>query len=220
MDIRELVNSIDVGDSFLNAGDLLRNKIDSLMDSELPRTLKKLCDMHLEKAAERLRDSFGYELMDAGEASESDIINSQMDIFEASNDTATTINFIAAMLCKQLDVGRTAGFEALRMWVFYKMKGNKPMEYFTFRQVAFHIIASHGDNLIPAAMGAKGGRPKNPRKKEAIEIAIEKWEQANYLSVAIVATAVKHQLEKKYTDAPSLPTIKKWITAAGIKPSI
>lgn len=67
--------------------------------------------------------------------------------------------------------------------------------------------------------GKKGGRPKNPRKKEAIEIAKEKWEQADYLSIASVSTAVKHQLEKKYTDAPSLPTIKKWITAADIKPN-
>lgn len=65
--------------------------------------------------------------------------------------------------------------------------------------------------------GKKGGRPENPRKKEALEIARQKWEQADYLSVSSVATAVKHQLEKKYTDAPSLPAIKKWISAAGIK---
>ena len=39
-----------------------------------------------------------------------------------------------------------------------------------------------------------------------------------YASVNVVATTVKHQLEKKYTDAPSVAAIKKWLNNAGIAP--
>ena len=71
---------------------------------------------------------------------------------------------------------------------------------------------------VPRDSGRKGGRPEHPRKAEAIQIAKIKWEQMEYASVNVVATTVKHQLEKKYTDAPSVAAIKKWLNNAGIAP--
>ncbi|MEG9294510.1 hypothetical protein ACPEF7_04690 [Klebsiella sp. K769] len=73
-------------------------------------------------------------------------------------------------------------------------------------------------NNSPATLGARGGRPANRHKAEACDIAKSKWEQMEYASVNVVATTVKHQLEKKYTDAPSVAAIKKWLNNAGIAP--
>ncbi|MBN3191453.1 hypothetical protein H4F64_14725 [Pectobacterium brasiliense] len=71
---------------------------------------------------------------------------------------------------------------------------------------------------VPRDTGRKGGRPEHPRKAEAIRIGKAKWEQVEYASVNVVATTVKHQLDKKYTDAPSVAAIKKWLNSAGIAP--
>ncbi|UBX44896.1 hypothetical protein LD024_00520 [Citrobacter werkmanii] len=70
----------------------------------------------------------------------------------------------------------------------------------------------------PAILGSHGGRPANRHNAEACEIAKSKWEQMPYASVNVVATTVKHQLEKSYTDAPSVAAIKKWLNSAGIAP--
>lgn len=70
----------------------------------------------------------------------------------------------------------------------------------------------------PSILGAHGGRPANRHKAEACEIAKYKWEQMPYASVNVVATTVKHQLDKSYTDAPSVAAIKKWLNSAGISP--
>lgn len=71
---------------------------------------------------------------------------------------------------------------------------------------------------VPRDIGRKGGRPEHPRKAEAIRIGKAKWEQVEYASVNVVATTVKHQLDKKYTDAPSVAAIKKWLNSSGIAP--
>lgn len=71
---------------------------------------------------------------------------------------------------------------------------------------------------VPRDIGRKGGRPEHPRKAEALKIGKAKWEQVEYASVNVVATTVKHQLDKKYTDAPSVAAIKKWLNSAGIAP--
>ncbi|HCD7072471.1 TPA: hypothetical protein NDY40_000185 [Klebsiella pneumoniae] len=71
---------------------------------------------------------------------------------------------------------------------------------------------------VPRDAGRKGGRPEHPRKAEALKIGKAKWEQMPYASVNVVATTVKHQLDKSYTDAPSVAAIKKWLNSAGIAP--
>lgn len=80
------------------------------------------------------------------------------------------------------------------------------------------LMTAYRIDDVPRDSGRKGGRPKHPRKAEAIQIAKIKWEQMEYASVNVVATTVKHQLEKKYTDAPSVAAIKKWLNNAGIAP--
>ncbi|KMK16753.1 hypothetical protein ABW09_18395 [Pluralibacter gergoviae] len=70
----------------------------------------------------------------------------------------------------------------------------------------------------PSILGSHGGRPASRHKAEACEIAKSKWEQMAYASVNVVATTVKHQLDKSYTDAPSVAAIKKWLNSAGIAP--
>lgn len=73
-------------------------------------------------------------------------------------------------------------------------------------------------NDIPRQAGKLGGRPEHPLKAEAIKIAKHKWKAMDYASLSIVASAVKHQLEKTYKAAPSLSAIKKWIASANIRP--
>jgi hypothetical protein len=72
---------------------------------------------------------------------------------------------------------------------------------------------------VPKDAGRMGGRPEHPRKEEALKIARQKWEQMEYASINVVATTVKHILEKKYTDSPSLPAIKKWLTTSEFRPA-
>ncbi|AHE72683.1 hypothetical protein M942_05935 [Enterobacter ludwigii] len=71
---------------------------------------------------------------------------------------------------------------------------------------------------VPKDAGRLGGRPEHPLKAEAVKLAKHKWSNMEYASLNIVATAVKHQLEMKYKSPPSLPAIKKWITAENIRP--
>ncbi|MEF3731398.1 hypothetical protein R1I42_10815 [Escherichia coli] len=71
---------------------------------------------------------------------------------------------------------------------------------------------------VPRDAGRKGGRPEHPRKEEALKIGRLKWEQMEYASINVVAATVKHQLEKKYTDAPSISAIKKWLTESDFRP--
>jgi hypothetical protein len=71
---------------------------------------------------------------------------------------------------------------------------------------------------VPRQAGKLGGRPEHPLKTEAIKLAQHKWSSMDYASLNIVATAVKHQLEIKYKNPPSLPAIKKWIKDANIRP--
>lgn len=80
------------------------------------------------------------------------------------------------------------------------------------------MMAAFRIDDVPRDIGRKGGRPEHPRKAEAIRIGKAKWEQVEYASVNVVATTVKHQLDKKYTDAPSVAAIKKWLNSAGIAP--
>ncbi|MEF3111353.1 hypothetical protein QFI91_20030 [Raoultella sp. WB_B2P2-3] len=135
-----------------------------------------------------------------------------------SNPFFEYMSSCAERMCEELGCSfklyGSAAFTAL--WFAAKGDYNKSEKFIIicFQPIMSMVRMSE----IPRNAGRLGGRPEHPLKAETIKLARHKWNTMEYASLNIVATAVKHQLEITYKSPPSLPSIKKWITSANIRP--
>lgn len=127
---------------------------------------------------------------------------------------------VAMFFCDKLDIAFPMHGVNAFCAIFFAVKGDKT-KVKPFIATLFYPAIATAYRLAnrPKEFGRMGGRPEHPRKKEALDIARQKWQQMEYASVSVVASTVKHHLEKKYTDAPSIAAIKKWLNSSGIAPN-
>ncbi|MCB5320077.1 MULTISPECIES: hypothetical protein [Yersinia] len=148
-------------------------------------------------------------------------LDNALDIFfleEWPEDYLGYLSYCSKWMCESFGVSfQVYGASAFAaIWFIAKGEQFKASQYLIMCMQPILSVMRIGD--ISKERGKLGGRPEHPRKSEAIKIARQKWNVMEYASLNIVATAVKHHLDNKYKDSPSLPAIKKWLKNAEFRP--
>lgn len=128
------------------------------------------------------------------------------------------LSYCAKWMCESFGVSfQVYGASAFAsIWFIAKGEQFKASQYLIMCMQPMLSVMRIRD--ISKDRGKLGGRPEHPRKVEAMKIARQKWDVMEYASLNIVATAVKHHLDNKFKDSPSLPAIKKWLKNAEFRP--
>lgn len=164
----------------------------------------------------------GYRDIPSTEKLKSISLDEALDYFDGvglSNAFFKNMRICANKLCESLgcsfSVYGISAFTAL--WFLAKEEPQKASKYVLICLQPLLLSVKNADAAKSAGM--LGGRPEHKLKREALDLARQKWVGMERASLNTVATAVSHQLSERYKSPPSVPAIKKWITAANIRPS-
>ncbi|MFQ6246255.1 hypothetical protein ACLMPP_17500 [Yersinia enterocolitica] len=80
-----------------------------------------------------------------------------------------------------------------------------------YRVLLSPIFYSFEKASFASTLGKTGGRPSHPHKDEAIKIAGSLIEKKMNGGIDSITSKVFQNLESKYSDNPSLATVKRWI---------
>ncbi|ECA8972945.1 hypothetical protein ETB55_21920 [Salmonella enterica subsp. enterica serovar Omuna] len=130
---------------------------------------------------------------------------------EITSDVFAFIESFAKYECQAIKIahrqyGKTYFFYALMV-----LKNNDELARYFSKQMIRPAVISYRDRQSARQRGRRGGRPVHRLKSEALELAEILRAQQPWAEPGEISKHIADELNAKYSDAPTLSAIKKWI---------
>ncbi|KYP92550.1 hypothetical protein WB67_10655 [bacteria symbiont BFo2 of Frankliniella occidentalis] len=215
------MQELDSGSYFDCYGDKIKNLSDDLRKQDEELYTKESIDFYISGYIDAAFEIMTYHQGFCTEALKETSLEESIKVFLSGNWEGSNVNFIcelAIYICETFALSKKVYSSLCFTFAWYVAVGDKELAAEYARPIInynFNVIRL---DQLPKENGRKGGRPNNRHKIEAANLAKEKWRALPAAGLGAVITAVKHQLEKKYKDAPSVSTLKLWLKDADFRP--
>lgn len=113
--------------------------------------------------------------------------------------------------CDQMKISTEAYGTAAFCCALMMLKGELRIAYAFFSMLMRPLVSAYRYNTDAKRRGSAGGRPTNPLKNEALELARAFTELHPDAPMVAVVNSVISRLDSQYVGIPSARTIKRWI---------
>ncbi|HHE4903405.1 TPA: hypothetical protein ACPEUI_001236 [Morganella morganii] len=117
----------------------------------------------------------------------------------------------ANILCKRLGVSKGLFFPLALEIIIHIIKDRLDDALNLYVILSYPNFAAGIFGNFESDLGRKGGRPQHIHKDEALNLINEILDKNPFENIDILTANVFQRLSDKYTDAPSLSTINRWV---------